>query len=37
MVSAHVHFSETTMAMTVWSAKDIKSGEEITISCGFLP
>ncbi|KAK0649755.1 hypothetical protein B0T16DRAFT_492320 [Cercophora newfieldiana] len=30
--NAHVHFSETTMAMTIWSAKDIQPGEEITIS-----
>ncbi|KAK0612237.1 hypothetical protein B0T14DRAFT_439291 [Immersiella caudata] len=30
--NAHVHFSETTLAMTIWSAKDIEVGEEITIS-----
>lgn len=31
--SAHLHFSETTLAMTIWSARDIEPGEEITISC----
>ncbi|KAK1757040.1 hypothetical protein QBC47DRAFT_342056 [Echria macrotheca] len=30
--NAHIHFSETTLAMTVWSARDIEAGEEITIS-----
>ena len=32
-LSAHLHFSETTLAMTIWSARDIEEGEEITISC----
>ncbi|KAK3317268.1 hypothetical protein B0T19DRAFT_434601, partial [Cercophora scortea] len=30
--NAFVHFSEVTLAMTIWSARDIEPGEEITIS-----
>ncbi|KAK5662503.1 hypothetical protein OQA88_8415 [Cercophora sp. LCS_1] len=30
--NAHVHFSEASLAITVWSARDIEPGEEITIS-----
>ncbi|KAK3305945.1 uncharacterized protein B0T15DRAFT_502968 [Chaetomium strumarium] len=30
--NAFIHFSETKLAMTVWSAQDIEPGEEITIS-----
>ncbi|KAK4186272.1 hypothetical protein QBC35DRAFT_554373 [Podospora australis] len=30
--NAFIHFSETTLAMTIWVARDIKAGEEITIS-----
>ncbi|KAK4238620.1 mannose-6-phosphate isomerase [Achaetomium macrosporum] len=30
--NAFIHFSETTLAMTIWSARDIEPGEEITIS-----
>lgn len=31
--SAFIHFSQTTLAMSVWSARDIEPGEEITITC----
>ncbi|KAK4223497.1 hypothetical protein QBC38DRAFT_425404 [Podospora fimiseda] len=30
--NAFIHFSETTFAMTIWAAKDIEEGEEITIT-----
>ncbi|KAL2118828.1 hypothetical protein VTJ04DRAFT_5787 [Mycothermus thermophilus] len=30
--NAFIHFSETTLAMTVWAARDIEEGEEITIT-----
>ncbi|KAK4112494.1 SET domain-containing protein [Canariomyces notabilis] len=30
--NAFIHFSETTLAMTVWAARDIEPGEEITIT-----
>ncbi|KAK3348998.1 hypothetical protein B0T25DRAFT_609423 [Lasiosphaeria hispida] len=30
--NAIMHFSETTLAMTVWSSRDIEPGEEITIT-----
>ncbi|KAK4166847.1 hypothetical protein QBC43DRAFT_256544 [Cladorrhinum sp. PSN259] len=30
--NAFIHFSETTLAMTIWAAKDIEEGEEITIT-----
>ncbi|KAK3386186.1 hypothetical protein B0H63DRAFT_434062 [Podospora didyma] len=30
--SAFIHFSETTLSITVWSARDIEPGEEITIT-----
>ncbi|GAB1318014.1 hypothetical protein MFIFM68171_08224 [Madurella fahalii] len=30
--NAFIHFSETTLAMTVWTAEDIEPGEEITIT-----
>ncbi|KAG7285044.1 hypothetical protein NEMBOFW57_009664 [Staphylotrichum longicolle] len=30
--NAFIHFSQTTLAMSVWSARDIEPGEEITIT-----
>ncbi|KAL1839515.1 hypothetical protein VTJ49DRAFT_1453 [Mycothermus thermophilus] len=30
--NAFIHFSQTTLAMTVWAARDIEEGEEITIT-----